>query len=287
MPERPSLARVVPWLTRALWLALPFAAGPAFAHALRDFSRPVQVVASAGLWLGWATGLVATVAPHPIALTTMRVVAPAAVAFAAVTGRPLAVAWTAVTAVWVFAPPIGAWCVNGPAYPNERRLPLRAPGTLLAGPLLLAWALVVAGVATGPLLLAARQWVAGGVALAIGGPVAIVLARALHGLSRRWLVFVPAGLVVHDPMALLDPVLFRRQDIAHVGPAPADSAALDLTQRSPGLALELVLVEPAELTLLQPGQRAGRRVHAPALLVTPTRPGDVLVEARARRIAVD
>jgi hypothetical protein len=282
--ERLTLARVVPWLSRALWLALPFTAGPALADALHDTSRPVQVVASIGLWLGWVAGLVATVVPHPVTLTVVRMLAPAAAAAAAATGRPLAVAWTAVTAVWVFAPPIGVWCVNGPAYPNERRLPLRAPGALLAGPLLLAWALVVAGIAAGPLLLAARSWVAGALATVVGLPIAIVLGRALHGLSRRWLVFVPAGLVVHDPISLLDPVLFRRQDIERLGPAPIGTDALDLTQRSPGLALEVVFVEPAELTLLKPGHRVGDRVNATALLVTPTRPGDVLAEARARRI---
>jgi hypothetical protein len=281
-----TMTRAAPWLLRALWVALPFTAGPAFAHALRDTSHPVQVVTSVGLWGGWAIGLIAALAPHPLGLTALRLLAPAAVVAAIATGGPLAVGWTAVTAVLVFAPPTGAWCVNGPAYPNERRLLLRAPGPLLAGPLAIAWAIVIAGVSAGPLLLAAREWVAGAVGVAIGFPLAVLLARALYGLSRRWIVFVPAGVVVHDPMSLLDPVLFRRQDIAALGPAPANSGALDLTQRSPGLALELTLVEPADLMLMKPGQRAGTKVHAIALLVTPTRPGDVLAEARARRVRV-
>src|SRR5438045_2363909 len=84
------------------------------APALRDAGGPVQIVASVGLWSGWVVGLVATVAPHPIGLTALRLLVPAAVVAAVATGRPLAVAWTAVTAVWTFAPPTGAWCVNGP-----------------------------------------------------------------------------------------------------------------------------------------------------------------------------
>jgi hypothetical protein len=284
VPERFTRTRAVPWLVRALWVALPFTAGPALAHALRDASRPVQIVASVGLWLGWAIGLIATVAPHPIGLTALRLLAPAAVVGAIATGRPLAVGWTAVTAVWAFTPVTGAWAVNGPAYPNERRLPLRAPGALLAGPLVLAWALVAAGVAAGPLLLAARQWAAGAVAVVVGFPLAFLLARAIHGLSRRWVVFVPAGVVIHDPLSLVDPVLVRRQLVARFGPAPADTTALDLSQRSPGLALELDLVEPIDLMLLAPGRRTGRSTSTAALLITPTRPGDVITEARARRI---
>ena len=83
---RRDLSRLLPWLVRGLWAALPFTAGPALAAALDSASRPVQLVASTGLWLGWAVGMVATFAPHPIALTALRVVAPAAVV-AAVAGR--------------------------------------------------------------------------------------------------------------------------------------------------------------------------------------------------------
>ncbi len=115
-------------------------------------------------------------------------------------------------------------------------------------------------------------------------PVAGVLWRSLHGLSRRWVVFVPAGLVLHDPMTLVDPVLFRRQVVDVLRPAPADSDALDLTQRAPGLALELVLKEEAHLVLLRPGRRTADTVTASRLLFTPTRPGAALQEARTRRV---
>ena len=35
--------------------------------------------------------------------------------------------------------------------------------------------------------------------------------RALVRLAERWVVLVPAGLVVKDHIALLDPMLFRRE----------------------------------------------------------------------------
>ena len=144
----------------------------------------------------------------------------------------------------------------------------------------------MAGIASGPLLLAAEQWVAGGAALAVGAPVAWVLARSMHNLARRWAVFVPAGMVLHDPLTLVDPVLFERRLVAKVGPALADSTALDLTQRAPGLALEAQLRADAPFTLLTPGKREGRPVTTDRFLFTPTRPGALLDEARRRRLPV-
>ena len=282
------MERLLPWLVRGLWAGLPFTAGPALAAALDAASRPVQLVASTGLWLGWAAGMVAAFAPHPIALSTLRVVAPAAVVatvLAALGGHfsPLAVAWATVACAWAFAPAVGAACVNGPAYPNERRFLLRPPGPLLAGPLPLAWALSVAGIAAGPLLLAARQWVLGGLLLLVGWPLAVLLLKSIHNLSRRWAVFVPAGIVLHDPVVLSDPTLFRRQDITALRPATS-AEPYDLSQRAPGLALDMQLAEVTTVTLLKPGRREGVAIHASGLRFTPTRPGAVLDEARRRRI---
>jgi hypothetical protein len=284
------MERLLPWLVRGLWAGLPFTTGPALAGALGSASRPVQLVASTLLWLGWAVGMVATFAPHPIALTALRVVAPAAVVgalAAAAGGEPsaLAVAWATVACAWTFAPAIGAMCVNGPAYPNERRFLLRPPGPLLAGPLPLAWSLSVAGIAAGPLLLAAKQWVLGAVVLLVGWPVAGLLLKSMHNLSRRWAVFVPAGVVLHDPVVLFDPTLFRRQDITAFRPATAaDTGSYDLSQRAPGLGIQLELAETTTVTLLKPGRREGVAIHATGLRFTPTRPGAVMEEARRRRL---
>ncbi|MGI9022643.1 MAG: hypothetical protein ACR2HV_05330 [Acidimicrobiales bacterium] len=290
-PDAGSLLSLVPWLVRVLWVALPFTVGPVLAAALDGASGPVRLVASSGLWARWAVGMVATAVPHPVALTGLRILAPAvvaAVAAAAAGGHrsALAAGWAVVTLAWAFSPAVGAHCVNGPAYPNERRHLLRIPGALLFGPLALAWALAIAGAGAGPLLLAARQWVVGGVALVVGLPLAVVFVRAMHNLSRRWAVFVPAGMVLHDPLTLVDPVLFARRKIVALQPAAVGREALDLTQGSPGLALELDLDEPASLLLMKPGRRQGTSEEATRLLFTPTRPGAVLDDARSRRIRV-
>ena len=283
--------RLLPWALRAAWGVLPFTAGAALVDALDGRSRPVQLVGSAGLWAVWVVVLLATLVPHPASLTALRMATPAAggaalLAAGAGHGSPLAVSTTLLALAVAYLPETGTWFVNGPAYPNEKRLLLRAPAPLLLGVLPLVWALAVGPVIAGPLLLAARQWVAGVAVLAVGLPMAVLLSRAIHGLSRRWLVFVPAGVVLHDPIALTDPVLFRRQVIASLGPAPADTTALDLTQAAPGLALELRLKEEVPIMRSKPGRRLGEPAAPSSLLFTPTRPGALLREAEARGLPV-
>lgn len=285
------LPTLLPWALRAAWAVLPLSAGPTLGAALDGHSRPVQLVASTVLWAPWAVVVTATLVAHPIALTALRVAVPAVLAatlMAAVDGHPSAVAVgsAAVALALAFHPGTGARYVNGPAYPNERRLPLRVPGPLLLGILPLAWSLAVGAPVGVLLLLACQRWIAAGLLAVVGLPVAGLLMAAMNNLSRRWVVFVPAGLVLHDPIALADPVLFRRQTIEVLRPAPADTDSLDLTQRAPGLALELVLTEKVPMMLMRPGTRIGEPGSSARLLFTPTRPGEVLKEAAARRIKV-
>jgi hypothetical protein len=278
-----------------VWLALPFAAGPAYGAALARHSEAVRLSATVLLWAPWAVVLVGTLVPYPAGLTALRLCAPAAFVAAVVAvggGRPSALASAAAVAATgldlavALAPATGALYVNGPAYPNERRYPLRPPGALLLGPIEASWAVVVGAPAIGILLLAARSFVAGAVVVLVGVPAAVVLVRSLHGLSRRWLVFVPAGVVLHDPMVLLDPVLFPRKVIEALRPAAADTDSLDLTQGALGLTLELVLTEKVPMTRVRPGRRGGEQGASARLLFTPTRPGQVLAEAQSRRVPV-
>jgi hypothetical protein len=288
LPPRKSQGVVLlPWLVRAVWLALPFTAGAALAGALDDRSAAVGLVAAVLLWTGWAAGVLAVLLPRPAGLTALRVLAPAATAAALWSGSAAGAVVPAVATALVLAPETGAWLVNGAAYGYERRFPLRAPGPLLLGPIVLAWALVVAGVVAGPLLLATRQWVAGTVALVVGLPLALALLRSLHALSGRWAVLVPAGLVLKDHLALRDPVLFRRQDVELLRGAPAESDGADLTVRAPGLALEVSLREAYDVVLAQPGRRSpGQPGKLRRFLFTPTRPGALLADAGGRRIRV-
>lgn len=285
------------WAFRLAWALVAVAAGPAYADALDGASGPVQVVASTVLWLGWVTVLVAALVPRASSLTVARIGAPAPLAAALVAavhgpfGADDAVALTAGVVVVAAAswPATADAFVDGSSYGAERRFALRTPPALLLAGAPVAWTLTVVVPAVGLLLLAAKAWVAGALVLAVGVAGARLGVPALHRLSRRWLVFVPAGLVVHDHVALADPVLLRRSTFAAVGPAPAGSTAHDLTLGAGGLALELALGGEVDVPVARPLQRGRREavlVRAEAFLVTPLRPGAVLAEARERRYPV-
>lgn len=278
-----------------MWVLTPFVVGPALAAALDPTSGPFRIVATALLWAGWAVGLGALLVPRTVTLTVVRVVLPAAAVAAAWAALALpeptpvwkpavAIAWALMVGAAALSPLLGDAFVNGSAYGPERRMTLRVPGSLLVlAPI--TWLLALAGAVAGPLLLAAELWLVGGVALLVGWPLAFFAVRALHGLARRWVVFVPAGMVVHDPFGLPDAVLFPRRMIAHLGPSPADTDALDATRGAPGLALLLELTE-----VLPIGVREGRMevgsTDTQSLTFTPTRPGALLAEAERRRIPV-
>ncbi|MEL7206856.1 MAG: hypothetical protein AAGK32_01245 [Actinomycetota bacterium] len=277
------------WLLRVLWVLLPVVAAPALSEALDARSTAVGIVLEVFAWAGWAIGLVAVLVLRGVSLTAIRVVSRLAVAglvWAAVTEETgfehvAAVAYAAVCVVVAQAPTLGAAFVDGSSYGPERRLPLRPPAAVALGPAQLATAVIGAGVLTGPLLLAAGQWIAGAVALVVGPPAAAVAFRALHGLNRRWLVLVPGGVVVHDPLTLTDPVLLPKEALVAIEAATTDTDAVDLTQRAPGLAVEIRLTDPGQFALARPGDE-GEIVTAGAVLVTPTLPATTIEAVRDR-----
>ena len=281
------------WPLRLVWLLLPVLAGPALADALMTRSRTIQVVSSVSAWGFWALALAATFIPRSVTLTIVRIIVPGSLATAAWAAvgadRPAwAAAGTGVSAVAVLTlawPGVSDAFVDGSSYGRERRAALRVPALLFLGPVPLAWLAVAGGVLAGPLLLAAEQWIAGAVAVVVGAVLAAVGIRQLHLLSRRWLVFVPAGVVVHDPLTLTEPILFQRHLIAGIGPAPAGSTALDATAGALGLALEVTATDAFDV-----GVRAGRdrteRTDVRAILVTPTQPAATLAVAAEHRLPV-
>ena len=264
---------------------MPLAVGPAIAHGLESASTPVQVVAAALAWTAWGIVLVALLVPRTVSLTALRIGAPAAFAAAlwasARSGldvaEVVALTWTAaIAAAVLFIAAIGDAFVDGSSYGPERRMTLRVPGTLLLGPVELTWAVTVAGLVAGPLLLAAKAWMAGVVALAAGVAAAWFGVRALHRLSRRWLVFVPAGIVLHDPVVLGEALLFPKNMVVSLAPASRDSTATDVTGRALGLVLEVQLNETSKV----------KEVETDRLLFSPARPGAALREARERGLPV-
>jgi hypothetical protein len=291
--------RMTIWVLRAAWVTLPLTAGAAASDALHGWSAPTTAVAHAVVWAAWAVLLVAVLAPRPLGLTALRAGAPLLSLLAvvvAVSGRATtgdaaaAVAATGVAFVLAVSPAVSRACANGAAYASERRFPLEIPPALFLGPLPLAVALTGAGVATGPLLLAAGRVGAGIAALVVGLPLAALLLRSLHELSRRWAVLVPAGLVVVDPMTLADPLLFTRHHI--LGLAPADFRSrpapdeLDLRLGAARGSIRLTVDEGAEIVRARRGRHGGEKVTTVRLLFAASSARKLLAEAGDRRIPV-
>jgi hypothetical protein len=262
------------WALRAAWLVLPVTVGAALD------GRGLSAVAVVGTWVVWTLGVVAVLVPRTTSLTFVRIAAPASLAVALWSGDPVGVVSASVTPALALLPRVTDSFVDGSSYGTERRFALRTPVLLLVGPVPLAWVLAVAGVAVGPLLLGERRWVPGVVATAVGVPVAAAAVRSLHQLARRWCVFVPAGLVLHDPVTMADAVLLPNRIVTSVEPAREDEAAdaLDLTGGAPGLAVAVHLREPVKIA-----PRRGDPVEATALLCCPSLPGAMVSEARTRR----
>jgi hypothetical protein len=285
------------WFLRLTWLSLPLAAGTAAADTFRDWSSPTRTVASVLLWLAWSAALLATLAPRPLALTALRTIAPLFVVVGALAASEASTAAavaaltaTVVNAVLALSRPVALACAAAAAYGTEVRHPLKAPPALLVGPIPLAVLLVGAGIAAGPLLLAAGAWPAGVVALAVGLPLAALLARSLHTLSRRWAVLVPAGLVIVDPMTLADPVLFTRETVVRLAPvdgtAPVQPGAVDLRLGAIVSPLEVVTSAPVSVARALTSRRGARVVAATQVLFAPVRPAALLAVASERRLAV-
>ena len=277
------------WALRAVWLVQPVTLGPALADGFHDLDGHTFLSVSA--WVLWGLGLLATLVPRPVTLTTIRIGGPAAAALSvwtATTVDDAALVAVALGGAFVLGvlshwPAVADTYVDGASYGDEKRFLLRAPGpvVLALGPL--AWALTVAGVVVGPLLLASGDSAVGSAACVAGLPIAAASARALHHLHRRWIVLVPAGFVLHDHLALADPTLLPRDALTSVGPASADTDAHDLTQAARGMALEVRCREPHDL---RPASRDGSAevVVTEAILCAPARPDAVLAEAKRRRL---
>jgi hypothetical protein len=288
------LDRIGVWPLRALWLVLPVTAGAAVADALAASAEPVRWTVAVALWALWAGTLLALLVPLPSTLTVARVVVPGAVAvttWAVVAGDPgaagiIGLVLAGAATILVLLPVTGDVFVDGASYGTERRFALRAPAALWMGPVPIAWAVVVGGAAAGPLLLADERWAAGAAATAVGWPLAALALRALHGLSRRWLVFVPAGFVVHDLSTFQDPILVPGRSVRSLDLAPSPGRERGVGEPQPtfGPAVAADLAVP--LTVAIRGAAHAEVHHLDRVLVCPGRPGAVLGEAADRGLPV-
>lgn len=274
------------------WLAVGVLAlfGDLIHTALRPDDAAARTTVIVAMWLAYALVLAGLLLPGPRALTVARIGVPAGTLelalAAAASSDPAAMIGNLACVVGtlvVFHPVYAEAQVDAASYGDERRFLLRPPAPVLVALVVPMGAVAVAGVAVGPLLLTDRGWAAGIVAAAVGLPAAAFAAHTLYRLARRWLVFVPNGLVVHDHLAVAEPLPLGRRGIDSIGPARAGTDATDLTAQALGMALELRLTEPVTAGVMTGRSRSEQRSLA-AMLVSPSRPAAVLATAERRGI---
>jgi hypothetical protein len=282
------------WATRIVWVAVAITMGLAISGADEGRGSAARVAGPVAWWVAVAAVTVALVVPSTAGLTVVRMVVTSSVPSAA-----LALGFGASTAEGTAALALGLLCtllalsgetgeamVQGAAYGDERRFPLRLPAAVLP-PAALSWLVWCAAVLGAVVLLAARQLVPG----AIVGVVAVALTWLLgvrfHRLACRWLVILPAGVVVRDPMVLGETLMVQRPNVAIARLALADTQAADLTGPAAGHALDITVKETV-LAVFPAGREhpQGRAVHMHSFLVAPTRPGRALQAMAAMKVPV-
>jgi hypothetical protein len=272
------------WGPRIAWLLVAVAGAWSIGDALDGRSAALRTTVAVAAWLVWGIGVVALVVPSPLGLTIMRmanaVVGGAAVVSLAVGASPVSgatfVAFAIVSGLLIGGAEFGQHCVQASAYGDEQRFLLRPPAAFLL-PVAVAGVVWVAAFLATPLLLGARQWIIGALVAVASVFLTWVLLPRFNALSRRWLVFVPAGLVVHDHVVLAETLMVSRAELGGIALAPADSEAADFTGPAAGHAVEVNLREMVS-ALLAPTKATprGTALHVQSFIVAPSRPGAVL-----------
>jgi hypothetical protein len=277
-------------MLRSTWLAVAIVGGTALGDASADATVATRWTLGILAWTWWGVAAVALMVLGTLALTVFRVVITASLAAAIVATIVEPGAWTgsflgvsALGVLLVASPDIATRSVQASAYGAEYRFTLRPPVAFVA-PMVLAWIIAVGSWMSGPVLLAERHWIAGILLCLLAAVATPILGLSFHRFSRRWIVVVPAGLVVHDPVVMAETVLIRRHDIARVALAPATTTARDLTGVTWGHAIEITM---SGVVPMVPRPRSGQdpvMERPEAILVAPSRPGAFLHAARQGRL---
>jgi hypothetical protein len=252
-------------------------------------SNGASGASTVGFWLAWGIWVIVALAvlvPHPLSLVTARLLTPLlALHTGATVLEESTLQWSTVIALLLmiavsataFSARYGSVHAQEAAYGHERRHLLRPPMAVLA-PLALVW-LVVA--ALGAVAMRGEQLAVSLSATALFIALAVFMLRRALVLSRRWLVFVPVGIAVHDPLLLRDTFMVRNHDVRALRDAASNTEAFDVTGTTWGTPLELVLSHPHDVSLSQFGARLTGtldRLHVTALLVAPSRPHIALAD---------
>jgi hypothetical protein len=278
---------------RVLLSCLPFI-GAGVGGLLDDRSAAVQMTGTTLAWAVWGAVVIASFISHPITLTVLRIGTPVVAGFMifVVANQDTSVRQITSAAVSIavlllsFSAEIGSIYVQASAYGDEKRFALRPPVVLIA-PILLSTLVADLSIISLPLLVAAKDWPVAIVSLVGLYISARYFLPRIHSLSRRWLVFVPAGVVIHDEIVLSINLMIRKQDLSQIQLARDNSAAADLSALTWGVPLEFSFNKPLDVSLTSIGAKhlnTVSAIHAQSVLVATSRPGAVLSAYKTKTI---
>ena len=280
-----KMTPVVVWASRLSVIATGLAV-PLLNNALRQMSSLTGISSTVGIWLLWSIALLCTLVPSSSALTAIRlalptifvIVAAAAVAIGISSGVAAALAISLLASLLIFSGDIGDSFVQLAAYGDERRYPLRCPPAMLLVEVL-SWLVWLTLTIVAINLLASDALILGAIVAIVALLLAIVLPRRFHRFSRRWLVSVPAGLVIHDHVVLAETAMFMNNAVIEVGIDLAPSEAADLSGKCSGVGLLIALKDFDTVVLAAtPKTPGGSAIHVKSMRVCPTRPGRAITE---------
>jgi hypothetical protein len=270
------------WMLRASWVVLLFASPW---HVAAHHSTPVNAVLIVGGWVLGAIGLSSSIALTPVGLTASRLTTIPLMVLVASQSRhaygdgqdtiALTVAIIAVAGVTalISSSRVAQTMVQASAYGDEARFPLRTPLPYMA-PAFVVQLTYTAAIVAGPLLIAARSYVPGSIITLLAVAATFKVPRHLHQLARRWLVIVPAGIVVHDHLVLAETFMVRRSNLIRATPTASPSEEADLTGGVIGRRLVLSLASPDKVVLAPLTKRmlgTTEALHVSSFAIAPRR----------------
>ena len=239
-------SRVIVAVTAVAWVALALASP--WTTLANDHPGSFAVTVSVWGWMLWIAVMIALLVPSPVSLTTVRCCTPIAVVSGLAVVSPPAVFASIVALMLGFSSLFADVMVQGGAYGEEQRFALKTPVPSML-PTVIAWGVLVFSLVGGSLFVGAGRYALGGPLLAVGLVLATRVPRLLHRHSRRWLVIVPAGIVVHDHYVLAETFMSPRSKVEHVVVVNEAGETADFTGGVAGRRLAVSLREADKIVL--------------------------------------
>jgi hypothetical protein len=232
--------------TLATWIILGVAAP--WQQLSNDYSSAVGIVLTVWGWLFFLAVAIGALVPSPLSLTVTKCITPLMVMCAFMAASPVGIFGALAAFIITWSALFADVMVQGSAYGEETRFALRTPVPYWA-PTVVAWSLLSGSLLGGSLLLAAQAYFVGAPLLLIGVVLARTVPRRLHRLSRRWLVIVPAGVVVHDHLVLAETMMSMRSKILSISKVAESGETADFTGGVAGPRIAVHLKESDKVAL--------------------------------------